>query len=448
MDRGSCQTKARRARNEPSVIPYHHDQQSPLHGALLHPALRLRPQNSLFARTRFLYRPSRLRSPHPHVRLSRDHVDRARYHGIESDRARPSGRMDCGSSLGDLVRDNFSLDPTDLSTGLVYYRFQIFRWRIRLSDSPFRRANCDFLHYTCNAMKKIIALAFVLITSTIAAFAGEYRIAFERSDAVYVANLDGTAEKKIADGIFPAISPDGTQVAFNTVEKTSDTTYIRQIAVTDVATSKTTVFKDVPSDNSYYPTWSPDGKRILFTLRQNEVWDLGLINPDGTDFRVLKKGTQNEVTHYSPIWARDGQSVFCQDMTNIYQLGLDGSVLAQWKIQKIIPRGDMSGDCRIDVSPDGKHLLLGIEMGEEANRKDWDGPVPALWSFDLDLQHAVRITPKKLFGWDGVWIDNANVLFLSQQSGEKEASIYRMSINGKDLKRLIRDARFPSVSAP
>jgi len=297
-------------------------------------------------------------------------------------------------------------------------------------------------------MKEILALAFVLITSTIAAFAGEHRIAFERSDAVYVANLDGTAEKKIADGIFPAISPDGTQVAFNTVEKTSDTTYIRQIAVTDVATGKTTVFKDVPSDNSYYPTWSPDGKRILFTLRQNEVWDLGLINSDGTDFRVLKKGAQNEVTRYSPIWARDGQSVFCQDMTNIYRLGLDGSVLAQWKIQKIIPRGDMSGDCRIDVSPDGKHLLLGIEMGEEANRKDRDGPVPALWSFDLDLQHAVRITPKKLFGWDGVWIDNDNVLFLSQPPGEKEASIYRMSINGKDLKRLIRDARFPSVSAP
>jgi TolB protein len=180
----------------------------------------------------------------------------------------------------------------------------------------------------------------------------------------------------------------------------------------------------------------------------NEVWDLGLINADGTDFRVLKKGDPNEVTRYSPVWARDGQSVFCQDMTNIYRLGLDGAVIDQWKIDKIIPNGDLSGDCRIDASPDGKRLLLGIEMGEEANRKDWDGPLPALWSFDLDSQRAVRITPKKLFGWDGVWIDNANVLFLSQPPGEKEASIYRMSIDGKNLKRLIKDARFPTVSAP
>ena len=226
------------------------------------------------------------------------------------------------------------------------------------------------------------------------------------------------------------------------------TTYVRHIAVVDIETGKTTVFKGVPSDNSYYPTWSPDGKRILFTLRQNEVWDLGLINADGTDFRVLKKSAPNEVTRYSPIWARDGQSMFCQDMTNIYRLGLDGALVAQWKIGKIIPNGDMSGDGRIDVSPNGKRLLLGIDMSEESHRKDWDGPLPALWTFDLDSQQSVRLASKKLFGWDGCWIDNDNILFLSQPTGEKAASIYRLSTNGKDLKLLIKNARFPTVSAP
>ena len=296
-------------------------------------------------------------------------------------------------------------------------------------------------------MKKIIALALVLVISNVAAFAGERRIAFERSDAIYVANLDGTAEKKIADGIFPAISPDGTRVAFNTVEKTN-TTYTRHIAVVEIETDKPTVFKDVPSDNSYYPTWSPDGKRILFTLRVNELWDLDLINPDGTEFRVLKKGEPDKVTLYSPCWGRDNQSIFCEDMTNVYQLGLDGSVLAQWTIEKIIPNGDMSGDDRIDVSPDGRHLLLSVQMSEEHNRKGWDGPQPALWSLDLDSQQSVRPTPRKLFGWDGCWIDNDNILFLSRAAGEKEDSIYRMSTNGKDLKLLIKNARFPTVSAP
>jgi len=297
-------------------------------------------------------------------------------------------------------------------------------------------------------MRKLIAFAFALASCSASGFSADRRIAFERNDAVYIANLDGTGEKKIADGIFPAISPDGTRVAFNTVEKTSDTTYARHMAVVDVATGKVNVFKDIPSDNSYYPSWTADGKQILFTTRPHEVWDLVVVNSDGANFHVLKPGEQNEVTRYSPIWARDGQSVFCEDMTNIYQIGLDGLVRAQWKIGKIVPKGDMSGDGRIDVSPDGKRLLLSIDMGEESSRKDWDGPLPALWAFDLQSQKATRLTPKKLFGWDSVWLDNDNILFLSRTAGKKEDSIYRMSSDGKNLKRLIKNARFPSVIAP
>jgi TolB protein len=296
-------------------------------------------------------------------------------------------------------------------------------------------------------MRKIILFALSVIICATEGFGASPKIAFERNDAVWIANLDGTGEKKIADGIFPAISPDGTRIAFTTVEK-SDTRYVRHIAVVEIATGNTTTFENVPSDNVYYPQWSPDAKRILFTLRQNEVWNLATIAPDGTDFHILKKGAQNQATLYSPSWAHDEGSIFCQDMTNIYQISLDGSILAQWKIEKIIPNGGMSGDGRVAVSPDGTRLLLSIDMGEEHNRKDWDGPPPALWTFEIATQKAVRITPKTLFGWDACWIDNDNVLFLSQAAGEKSASVYRMTISGKNLKRLIKNARFPTVNTP
>ncbi|MEY2527431.1 MAG: TolB protein [Verrucomicrobiota bacterium] len=291
---------------------------------------------------------------------------------------------------------------------------------------------------------KTLGMALVVCLACTAA-AADRHIAFERDQAVWIANLDGAGEKKITDGIFPAISPDGTRVAFTSVER-SGTSYIRRIAVVDLATTKTNVFKDIPSDNAYYPSWSPDGTHILFTLRNKEVWDLGLIKPDGAEFRILKKGAQDHVTLYSPCWGRDGKSIFCQDMTNVYQVGLDGAVLNKWNVEKTIPNGNMSGDARIDVSPDGKFLLLSIDMGEEHNRKDWDGPLPALWTFELATQRAVRVTAKTLFGWDGCWMDDENILFLSQASGETKASIYRMSINGQNLKRLITNARMPSVS--
>lgn len=39
----------------------------------------------------------------------------------------------------------------------------------------------------------------------------------------------------------------------------------------------------------------------------------------------------------------------------------------------------MSGDIRLDASPDGKSLLMDVEMDEKA-RKDWDGPPPSVWA--------------------------------------------------------------------
>jgi len=296
-------------------------------------------------------------------------------------------------------------------------------------------------------MKRITVVFFALIVSSVGADAAERRIAFERNNAVYVANLDGSGEKKIASGTFPAISPDATRVAFTVVEKTGET-YIRHIAVADIASGNVTIFNDAPSTNVYYSSWSPDGKRVLFTLRRNELWEIVSTAADGSDFKVIMKGEPDAVTLYSPCWARDGQSIFCQNMTNIYHIALDGHELAHWEIHKIIRNGDMSGDGRIDVSPDGKRLLLSVDMGEESNRKNWDGPVPALWMFDIATQKATRITPKSLFGWDGCWLDNNNVLFRSQVAREKESSIYRVSTKGKNAKQLITKAQFPTVSAP
>ena len=294
-------------------------------------------------------------------------------------------------------------------------------------------------------MNRTILFSVVLLALTTASAVAEREIAFERDDAVWLANIEGAGERKIANGIFPAISPDGSRVAFVAVEP-SGATPVRHIAIVEVAGGKTTILSNLPSDNAYYPVWSPDGKRVALLLRQNGVWQLGTVAPDGSDFRIIKKAV-GSAAFYSPSWARDQGSIFCHDIANIHQVSLDGQILNTWNIERTIPNGSMSADGRVSISPDGNSLLVSLDMAEEHNRTDWDGPPPALWTLEIATQKPKRITTATLFGWDGCWIDNQTILFLSQPMGEKFASIFRMSVDGKNLKRLISNARFVSVSA-
>lgn len=53
------------------------------------------------------------------------------------------------------------------------------------------------------------------------------------------------------------------------------------------------------------PAWSPDGTRIAFhSHRQDDNWDLYVMNRDGTDIRRL---TDSAMTDCTPVWSPDGR---------------------------------------------------------------------------------------------------------------------------------------------
>jgi TolB protein len=273
------------------------------------------------------------------------------------------------------------------------------------------------------------------------------RIAFARAEAVWIANIDGSNARKIAAGFDPCISPDGGRIAFT--QDTSDKKDVRRhIAVADAATRAVTVFRGMPSDNSYGPVWSPDGAKILFNILTDRNWHIGVVNADGTGFAYLKKADKQDHSFWSACWVRDGRSIFCQDMSNIYRAGLDGEIAASFSVQKTFARGDMNSGARMHVSPDGKRLLVDVDMDEEVTVKNWDGPPPAVWMLDLETKNAARLTPKKSFAWDSCWLGDTEFLFVSTTDGGKTRSIYRASTTGGPGKLLIKNAANPSVAAP
>jgi TolB protein len=273
----------------------------------------------------------------------------------------------------------------------------------------------------------------------------QHRVAFTRDSTIWTANADGTEVRKLIKGADPSISPDGTKVAF-TISPPEGKELLRYIAVADVATGATKIFKATPSNNCFGPVWSPDGSQILFEIFVENHWRLGLINADGSEFKFFKMPSLDE-GWWSAIWAPDAQSIFCQDLQKIYQFGLNGEPLVSWEISKVIPHADMDSSKRLSISADGKRLLIDVNMDEEASLKNWEGPPPAIWLFDIPSAKATRLTPKKSYASDSCWLGETDFLFVDADKQGKTNSIYRASIDGWAPRLLIRNAADPSVSS-
>jgi TolB protein len=179
----------------------------------------------------------------------------------------------------------------------------------------------------------------------------------------------------------------------------------------------------------------------------SENWQLGVANADGSEFHYLKIPGVTVGLFNPGCWAPDGRSIYTQDLTSVYQIGLDGVVLKKWEVSKIIAGGDMSSESSLAVSPDGATLLMDAEMGDEdPGRKNWDGPPPAIWSFILATGVATRMTPPKFFAWQPHWTGPGEFVFVSQAENEKQPSIYVAPIaNLKARKLLVKNANMPAA---
>lgn len=176
--------------------------------------------------------------------------------------------------------------------------------------------------------------------------------------SVWLANADGTNPRQIIDlANWPAISPDGTQIAYHRIKDEG-------IYVAGIDGSNPRV---VLKGETCCIQWSPDGKRLIYVLGKLRVGDTKIMitNLDGTGITEVAPG-------FNPAWSPDGNRIVyagCQPNSNqcglfVYDLKTKNATLItrdsggapQWsaKTDKIVYQTSAGGSVNVYVvNPDG-----------------------------------------------------------------------------------------------
>src|SRR5271166_5877958 len=79
-----------------------------------------------------------------------------------------------------------------------------------------------------------------------------------------------------------------------------------EIFCVDPYTGSATNLTRSPASHQRYPSWSPDGARIAFTSDRDGVYNLYVMDTDGSNVRQL---TYEEAPHvvYFPSWSGDSK---------------------------------------------------------------------------------------------------------------------------------------------
>lgn len=112
-------------------------------------------------------------------------------------------------------------------------------------------------------------------------------------------STSGGTPKTLGDGDAPAISPDGSQVAF--VHDGDNRVWI---APTDGSKDAKAFFFDRGSASEL--TWSPDGKALAFTSDRGDHAFIGVFRSDSTPIEYLAPSTSRD---FSPQWSPDGKRI-------------------------------------------------------------------------------------------------------------------------------------------
>jgi Tol biopolymer transport system component len=189
--------------------------------------------------------------------------------------------------------------------------------------------------------------------------------------SLWVVHPDGSGARRLTaegvDAVGATWSPDGKRIAF-TVGAAGGQSDIHVAAVTDTGLADETAVAPDPADD-WGPAWSPDGSAILFNSRRSgndDVWRAAIAG-SGTPVQLTDDGAGDWV----PVFSSDASRIlFVSDRTGepeIWSIAADGSD----------PRNltnhpqHYDGQWSVAVAPDGGRIAYASGTYQDAAGSGW-----------------------------------------------------------------------------
>jgi Tol biopolymer transport system component len=173
-----------------------------------------------------------------------------------------------------------------------------------------------------------------------------------------------------ADEGYPAFSPDGSRISFD-----SDRDGSFEIYTMDAGGSNLRRLTYNPA-NDVSASWSPDGTQIAFMSNRTGRFEVWLMNADGSNQRQFTGGAApSEGTHWFPQFSPEGERLAFHVNRDVYTVAIDGS-----------------GYMRLTEDPDNGMVPSWMPSAERIVFMSWRTGATEIWAMGADGSDPHRLT--------------------------------------------------------
>ena len=228
----------------------------------------------------------------------------------------------------------------------------------------------------------------------------------------------------------PAIAQTPRDLAGYALVTTSIRTNDTEVFIIDPVTGDAFNLTKAPTSEERYPSWSPDGRRVVFTSNRidGNTYDLYIIDADGTQVRQLTHLTAGAVAYW-PSWTADGRWVYF----NEGNASVIGRVHPDGTGYEIVTEGRDG-----NISPDGTRIVY-----TQRGKAGW-----GVFTMHANGKNRRQIVPNEsaIGGVAPVWSFDGQRIAYSGQVGEY-AEIFACAADGSHHAQLTHLQKISSSPA-